>query len=349
MRRVGWLVVVTCALACGGSATDPGQTQGGGTITSPDGGSTDAGSPPADCAGLVPSSIGGAITFDVPIPGATCAAATMDGQGIAACDARTSTAREWLEFGTNGTRQGTFEGPPQLFAQPSGFIGVYGASPLLVARWDEGGEVHPSGDVSADAVALGPAAGSGVIAVAAASGSVTVHKLDAQANEVSSATFASSALPLAGAEDETGAVLALVSSGGSVSGLWIDLARKSAGQPFAVGSGSSAAVRALLGGGFAVQLDGAWAGTIRSGETALRAAPSWLAGASDVVAVRGGTALAILPKTGSSVAIVSPQGNSCGSVSFPGVSSVAIGLGGAVVGSTGTGGCTKVVWRTALR
>src|SRR5689334_14176142 len=256
MRRAGWLAAgLLCTVACGGSGSDPGQAQGGGTITTPDGG-TDAGAPPpSDCAGLLPGTPGAAITFEVGIAGATCGAATVDGEGVSACAAQSKSSLDWVEFGANGVRSGTFSGPTRLLPQPIGFIGLYGVSPLMVARWDPGGTVDPSADVSGDAIALGPAADAGVIAVAASSGSITVHKLDGRANGIASASFTSAAAPLAAAEDSTGVVLAIVGSGSAVSGVWVDMGKSSAGQPFALGTASTATVRALLGGGFMVRLD----------------------------------------------------------------------------------------------
>ena len=78
-------------------------------------------------------------------------------------------------------------------------------------------------------------------------------------------------------------------------------------------------------------------------------APSWLAGAGDFAPARGGKAYAVVPGSGNVLGIVTPEGNACGSVTFPGVSSLSVGIEGTVVGSTGARGCTKFVWRNALR
>jgi hypothetical protein len=236
-----------------------------------------------------------------------------------------------------------------LFAQDDGFIGVFGeTAPFTIALWNQGGAPKNS-DVTGDALAVGPAWGTGVIAVAAESGTLSVHKLDATAYEITSTMVMSSATPVGGAEDASGAVLALTASGTSVSGLWVDLTRKTAGQPFAIGTASAVVARPLLGSGVALQFDGHWVGVLHPGETTLQPAPSWIGNAVDIVAVRGGNALALVPQTGNRVEIISPQGNSCGFVTFPGVSAVAIGVDGSAVGSTGTGGCTKLVWRNVLR
>jgi hypothetical protein len=236
-----------------------------------------------------------------------------------------------------------------LYAQENGFIGVFAPkAPFTVALWNQGGAEHLS-DVSGDGLAVGPAWGAGVIALAASSGTLSVHKLDGTAYEITSTLVTSSATPIGAAEDASGAVLALTASGTSVSGLWVDLARKAAGQPFAIGSASAAFLRPLLGGGVALRLDGHWVGVLHPGGTTLQPAPSWIGTAADVVPVRGGNAVALVPLTGNRVEIVSPRGNSCGFVTFPGVGAVSIGVDGSAVGSTGTGGCTKLVWRNVLR
>ena len=297
-----------------------------------------------DCGGLMPPAPGAAVTFDVASSGA-CGATNIDGAGITICRVQST----WLEYLPNGTRSGTFGAPPDLFAQESGFIGVFGsAAPFTVALWSQGGKEQLS-DVTGDAIAVGPASGAGVVAVAANSGTLSVEKLDASGNEITSTDVTSSATPMGAAEDATGAVLALTSSGASVTGFWVDLTRKTAGQPFAIGTASAVVARPLLGSGVALQLDGHWAGVLHPGETTVQPAPTWIGNAADIVSVRGGNALALVPQTGNRVEIISPKGNSCGFVTFPGVSTVSVGVDGSAVGSTGTGGCTKLVWRNALR
>lgn len=348
MRWAGWWAGLFCAIACGGSTPTGTSDSGVGSITAPDAGIPDAGTP-ADCLGLLPGPLGAAVAFDVPVPGATCGPSTVDGQGVTACQAQSTSQLQWLEFGTNGTRQGTFTGPPQVYAQPMGFIGIYGGSPLLVAYWGQGGSMDLSPDVAGDALALGPTLGPGVIAVASSAGSLTVHKLDDQAIDVTNASYPISATPLGAAEDASGSILVLTRNGAGVSGMWVDLTKKSNGQAFALGTAAAVAARPLLGGNVAVQLDGVWTGVLAPGETALRPAPSWLGGDVDFVPVRGGKAYAVVPRSGSAVGIVSAQGSSCGSVSFPGVNAVSVGQEGSAIGSTGASGCTKFVWRNALR
>lgn len=130
---------------------------------------------------------------------------------------------------------------------------------------------------------------------------------------------------------------------------WVDLGRATSGPSFRAGTGSSARALPLLGSGIAVQIDGRWVGVAEPGESTLRPAPAWLGDAADFAPIRGAKAYAIVPPSGGVIAIVSSQGNACGTVAFPGVNGAAVGLDGTVVGSTGASGCTKYVWRNALR
>ncbi len=348
MRWAGWWwagVFCSVSVACGGGS--PG---GGAAITIPDAGPPDGG-PTADCSDLLPAPPGTAVTFDVPAnPGEICTSAVGDGEGVIAVDAQPPSAplKGWFEFSTPyGGHGGSFESP-EIIAQPQGAIGLWG-TPINVTLWDSNATPHTEPVGAGGAVALGRAFGPGVISLAASSTALTVRKHDAGAVEVSSATVAGTFTPRAAAEDASGVVLALTGSGTTISGFWVDLAKGTAGQSFAVGTGSTVSARPMLGGGVAVQLDGGWAGSISPGESALQPAPAWLGNVADFVPVLGGKAYALLPQSGNVVGIVSPAGTSCGSVTFPGVSNVSVGLDGSAIGGTGARGCTKVVWRNVLR
>src|SRR5205814_9861314 len=123
-------------------------------------------------------------------------------------------------------------------------------------------------------------------------------------------------------DDSSGTVVALTGSSSAVSGIWVDMAKQTAGQPFAVGAATSVKARPLLGGGIAIQLDGRWAGVVRPGEVTLRPAPAWLGDSRDFIPARGGNAYAVMPNTRNSIGIVSAQRNSCRSATFPGLSVV---------------------------
>ncbi len=349
MRWVGWWwtgVFCSVSVACGG-----GSPSGSAAITIPDAGSPDGG-PAADCSDLLPAPPGAAVTFDVVgNPGEICTTAVGDGEGVIAADSQpaSQSLKRWFEFSPPyGQHGGSFEAP-EIIAQPKGFIGLYGTPTVNVTLWNAGGSIEHPEPVGTGSVVLGRAFGSGAISLSASSTELTVRKHDAGAIEVASATVAGAFTPRAAAEDASGVVLALTGSGTTISGLWVDLAMRTAGQSFAVGTGNTVSARPLLGGGVAVQLDGRWAGSVEPGESALRPAPPWLGNVADFAPVRGGKAYALLPQSGNVVGIVSPPGTSCGSVTFPGVSNVSVGLDGSAIGGTGARGCTKVIWRNVLR
>src|SRR5207248_9899405 len=136
MRWAGWLLAFW--VACGG----PGSGGGGGTDVVTDGGVGTDGGVAAECVGLVPAPSGTAIAFDVP-PNAndptTCGLSTVDGLGFIAAFAPSQTRPlQWMAFGPNGMRWGTFDAPAELFAQPKGFMGLSGAIEF-VTLCDSGG------------------------------------------------------------------------------------------------------------------------------------------------------------------------------------------------------------------
>jgi hypothetical protein len=341
------------AAACGGSPQGSSDS-GVGNVTTPDGGSGDGGidaGVAAECAGLVPASPGPAFTFDVLAydNGEACDASAIDGEGVVAALARLASDDTWYEFAPNyGARSGNF-GTRDVVPQAKGFLGLWGTGPVSVALFNQGGEPTNPTPIGSGPVVLGPAFGSGVVSLFATSTALTVRKHDAAAFEIASATVPGAFVPMAAAEDATGAVLAISASAGTMSGVWVDLSRETAGPPFAIGTGSTARARPLQGGGVAVQVDGRFIGVLQPGQSGVQPAPVWLADAADFTVARAGKAYALLPKTGSAVGIVSAQGSSCGTISFPGVSSVTVGVDGTVVGATGARGCTKLVWRNVLR
>lgn len=352
MRWAGWFLVVA-ALACGGGHAGgvPDAGAGGTGVTPPlDGGVPDAG-PSADCEGVMPAQPGSAFTFDVPTnaPSDTCDLATSDGQGIVAATGGSTLWREFSEIGTpNGGNFQTAE--PQLLPQTSGFVGLSGSGTLLVERWNgSGGNGGLAVGGPAGMVALAPAQGDGAIVFSADSAGLKVRRLDPTLTETQSVTVSGTFTPRGGAQDASGAVLALVGTGSAVSGLWVDLASGTAGAPFPVGTAARVLARPLFAGGVVVRLDGRWSALLQPGDATLHAPPAFLRDGTDIARVRAGKAYALVPATGASVDLVSPQGNLCGTMPFPGVSSVSVGADGSVVGSSGASGCTKVFWRNALR
>ena len=354
MRWAGWLLG-SLLVACGGAGPAGSGPDGGtGGLTTPDSGvdpSPDAG-PPADCAGLLPATPASAFTFDVVSSdtGEICDSSAIDGEGVVAAAARKGGSTTWYLYAPSyGTRSGNFGAPGEVIPQAQGFIGLWGATTINVALFNQGGDPGQPSPVGNGPVVLGPAWGGGAISLAVDSGGVTVRKHDASAMELAATTISGTFAPLAAAEDASGAVLALIGTGSEVSGAWVDLTHGTAGKPFAAGTGSGARARPLLGGGVAVQIDGRWMGIAEPGQSSLRPAPTWLPDAADFAVARGGKAYATVPKSGGAVGIVSPQGSACGTVTFPGVNGVSVGVDGTVVGATGVRGCTKFVWRNALR
>lgn len=354
MRWAGWLLGLCIAAACGGSPQGSSDS-GVGNVTTPDGGGADGGTDggvAAECTGLVPAAPGTAFTFDVLAydNGETCDASAIDGEGVVAAVARLGSDNTWYEFAPNyGARSGNF-GTGDVVPQPRGFIGLWKTNSMVnVVQFTQYGEPSNPFPLGSGPVVLGPAFGTGVISLSATSSALTVRKHDADASEIASATISGAFLPVAAAEDATGAVLAISGSAGTLSGVWVDLTKGIAGQPIAIGTGSTARARPLRGGGVAVQVDGRWTGLVQPGQSGVQPAPAWLADAADFAVALGAKAYALLPRTGNAVGIVSAEGNSCGTISFPGVSSVVVGVDGTVVGATGSRGCTKFVWRNVLR
>src|SRR2546426_2402035 len=71
---------------------------------------------------LLPAPPGTAMAFDVqPGNGESCSATAIDGEGIVAADAESSSPTTWFVFGINGNRNGAVKAPV-LFAQPEGVI-----------------------------------------------------------------------------------------------------------------------------------------------------------------------------------------------------------------------------------
>ena len=275
--------------------------------------------------------------------------ATTDGQGIVAAKGG---ATQWSEFSEVGTRNGSFQAADtQVLPQTSGFVGLSGSSTLAVAGWDAFGNNWPvfAAGGPAGMVALAPAQGDGALVFSADSAGLKVRRLDSTLAETGTLTVASTSMPRGGAQDASGAVLALVAAGSAVSGIWVDLAKGTAGAPFPLGTATRVLARPLLAGGVVVRLDGRWSALLQPFDSTLHAPPAWLRDGADIAKVRAGKAYALIPASGGSVDLVSPQGNLCGTMPFSGVNSVAVGADGSVVGSGGPSGCTKVFWRNALR
>ena len=146
-----------------------------------------------------------------------------------------------------------------------------------------------------------------------------------------------------------------VGFGTDIVGRWFDAAAHSQTDFFAVANGSPQrlAVRALVGGGVAVQIDGTWVATIASGANSVSAPPPWLSENPnhDFTVVRSRRAYAVLPRGSgdpNAITMYSARGNLCGTVTFP-VGGLTSGLDGSVIGASGKNGCTKTWWPGLLK
>ena len=353
MRWAVWLMVAGL-LACGGSHSGQGSSDAGPTGAS-DGGSgaggPDAGSS-ADCAGVVPSSLGSAFTFDVNAgTSGSCSGATGDGAGTLAVRAVVSgqTIPTWSERDPRGSGTGAFDAYSAA-AQAQGFVALTETSSRRYLQFfDAGGGVGnppvPPVEVESDAFVAAGWHG-GAVVVSTTSAGLRVRRFTSDLNETASAVIPGSYTVRGGADEASGAVLALVGSGSAVQGLWIDLLKGTASAPVALGSATSVLARALVGGGVAIRLDGRWASLIFPSASST-AAPPWMAQDTDFASVRGEKAYAVLHGSGAAD-LVSVTGTSCGTVKFPAVD-LAVGLDGTVIGATSASGCTKVFWPALLK
>lgn len=353
MRWAVWLMVAGL-WACGGSSSGQGPSDAGPTGNA-DGGSGAAGSdagPSAECASFVPSSLGPAFTFDVNAgTSGSCSGATGDGAGTLAARAVIpgQAIPTWSERDPRGSSTGAFDAYAAA-PQAQGFVALTETSPRRYLQYfDAGGGVGnppvPPVGVESDAF-LAPGWHGGAVVLSTTSAGLRVRRFTAALNETASAIISGSYTVRGGADEASGAVLALVGSGTSVQGLWVDLAKGTAGAPVPLGSATSAIARSLVGGGVAIRLDGRWA-SVALPSGSITAAPSWMAQDTDFAPVRGEKAYAVMHGNGA-VDLVSIQGTSCGASKFPAVD-LAVGLDGTVIGATAANGCTKVFWPALLK
>lgn len=363
MRRLLGSFFICFALgACGGSG-NPGGSGSNTDSTAQDGGVSDAGpadagapdaGPTADCAGLVPGSLGTSLTFDVPGSGKSCVAATSDGNGMIVAeshDAGTSPAAfedvTWNVFDVRGAWQGNFVGGFAIFPQATGFEGY---SQGFDTYWNQYGSPGPFVPMETRFL-LVPGYTSGTVAFGVSTNGIAVHRIDGSGNEVAkgSADLSGSFDILGGAEDASGAVVVIFQGNTGTRFLWFDPSLHQSVAASTVGGAVHEAIaRPLLGGGVAVRLDGRWTATVKPADGTVHPAPAWLSDGTDFTRARGGKAYALW-SGGNAVDLVSPQGNACGRLPFPGVTTVSLGADGTAIGGNGGTGCTKVFWPGALR
>ena len=340
--------------ACGGTSTgsgpDSGLTDAGVTDGGlPDGGTAD------DCTGIVPAIPASASAFDVgAAAGQTCAVSLTDGTGVIAAESHSGTAADastqvsWHQFDARGISAGFFTGGFALAPQAAGFLGIQvSTGSVNVALWDGSGSTKNLVPYSASNATVAVAAGSpsGIVVLQNSGSGIVVKSFDAGGNALSSVTVAAAAneTVLAAAQDQTGPVLAVLSSG---QGVWIDLAAGTSGARFPLGSASGAVARALIRGGVAVRLDAHWTAIVNPSNSILLPPAPWMTDGSDFVIARGN---AYAVTSGTNVITLAVGQTTCGSLSMPGVTTAFVGRDGTVIGSSGTGGCSKVFWSKLLQ
>ena len=356
--RWGWAAMALSVCACGGTASGVADA-GGSDAGLTDAGQSDAGLPDAgaadDCTGIVPSVPASASTFDVGASaGQTCTVSLTDGNGVMAAENHpagapsASSQVSWHEFDVRGISAGAFTGGFSLAPQAAGFLGIQlSASSVNVALWDGSGNTKNLVPYSSSTAAVTVAAGfpSGLVVLQSGGSGILVKSFDSGGNPLSSVTVAAAGneTVLAAAQDQTGPVLAVLSSG---QGVWVDLAAGTSSARFSLGSGSTAAARALIGGGVAVRLDGHWTAIVNPTNAILLPPRAWMTDGSDFVIARGN---AYAVTSGTNVITLAVGQTTCGSIAMPGVTSASVGIEGTIIGSLGTGGCSKVFWSKLLQ
>jgi hypothetical protein len=330
---------------------------------------------------VVPDRLGSSFSLDVPgpFPGAdwTCDSDTTDESGNVASHVvygKTYGDQRWHLFDANGAHRADFYAIG-LFPQGAGFEGIFEVPTEQVPSFNVGlwapdgrrtGGPRVGGEIVPSAIRAWP---NGLLTLNARcnndkSESFTLRRFDPALKELAPASVTFACASVAGvAEDGNGNRLLLVSGASAegfreddLLGYWFDSSGKALTGWFRVGPGGAAGqthlVHALIGGGVAVQVDGAWTYFIPSGKAEAQAAPAFLADNpnTDFTLVRGAKAYAVLPRSGDTtqMKLYSSGGNLCGTVKFPS-GGLTTGADGSAIASSGERGCTKTVWPGLLR
>jgi hypothetical protein len=193
-------------------------------------------------------------------------------------------------------------------------------------------------------------------------GALTASRFDRDGNLVASHAVADKLLDAAGLIDAQGRALVVAWPGNAIGfksrfvGRWLDASMGATTDWFELpGSGDSAFLRPLIGGGAAMQVSSSWVAVIGSGEGGWRGPPAWLQShpLHDVIVIRQGRGYALVPKFGASDArdeleLFSASGDRCGAGKFE-AEGLAVGVDGTVIGSSGDDGCTMTWWPGILR
>jgi hypothetical protein len=370
--RVVVLAGMVAVMACGpidqgggvgsnGGPADAGSSPDGGTVAGP--GSPDAGGGGValDCTGVMPANPGAPTTVAVQHGGGdVCFNATADQSGNVAAEAHPSSmgnawTGRWQIWSAAGEARGSFSSVGgDVFGQQEGFQSTQGNA--LVAWSASGQEVRRSRlDDKCSHEAFYSATG-GSLVLDRCGSKVKASRFDAAGAQAASTDDIAEGAAAAGIVDAQGRALIVVASGGSSTARWYDGGLKSASAPFAIRASASGApvLRPIIGGGAAVQVNGAWVALVRSGVGSADDPPAWLAAHPnfDLQIIRKNGGYALIPRSGASprnaLELFSGGGERCGAVTFP-TDGLSMGPEGTVIGSSGEGGCTHEVWSGLLR
>jgi len=323
--------------------------------------------PTADCDGIVPATLGTSATAT--LAGAFCENATSDGSGNVAADS----SGHWFVFSPAGAARSDYVAESAI-PQDAGFQGIetrgMGAPPAmaLVMRRPDGTVVAETSVGAGNAPSAFRASGGGSVVIGKTCnvlppGAISIDRFDGNGVRKSRGSIpggCNSGL-VAAVGDASGSTFVMLAGGKNVGlsadvvGRWIDAAGNAQTDFFALAGGSpkQGIVRALIGGGVAIQLDGVWIGTVGSGATTVQEPPSWLAdnGNHDFTIIRNRRGYAVLSRGAgdpNTITLYSTQGNRCGTVTFP-VGGLTTGADGTAIGASNAGGCTKTWWSGLLR
>jgi Divergent InlB B-repeat domain len=348
--------------------------------------------PPAQCVGIVPQALGPASTATVPHQsGDVCFGATSDGAGFVAADVFGGLWSIFAPAG--GSRTGAFavnghvsSADGILNADAMAPLGDGFAATQYYFPPDPPQEVDYSvfghdGSESRTTIGLdicGPQGvfrvlAGGVVALVTCSGNGVEgwvgglrfdrqHPAGVGGGNIGLRFPRPSVDSDIAAVGDAGAHLLMTVHPGSFAGLadadyaavWFDPAGNAETKVFSAATGTGRTVlRALIGGGAAVQIGGKWTSVFRAGSASPDPVPPWLASHPnyDLEVIRGGRGYALIPRSGAAdnktLELFAADGTHCGSTTFP-VGGLNVGLDGTVIASEGDGGCTHPWWPALL-
>ena len=184
--------------------------------------------------------------------------------------------------------------------------------------------------------------GGGSLVLERCGSKLTAYRFDTQGARAASIEVGQANNAAAGVIDAQGRALIVIAHGNGYAARWYDLNLSAISAPFDLSphGKSKPAVRPLVGGGAAVQIDGAWVTTVRSGVGAADNPPSWLSSHRnyDLQIIRQGRAYALIPRDDVSphdtLDLYSGAGDRCGSLKFP-APGLSMGPDGTVIGHAG--------------